>query len=258
MEKEPIWAGWGDEELTRLAGETCFVTAAGQGIGRATAEAFLVEGARVIAVDIDGEALSGLAVQGAEVHQVDATDEAAVLALVNKDHGISVLFNCVGWVVGGTVADCDAVTLATSFERNVMSMHHAIRAILPGMRARRYGSIINVASVVSGIAGLPDRYAYGVTKAAVAGLTKSVARDFVGEGVRCNAISPGTIASPSLTGRMTASPDPKAAEQAFLARQPMGRFGRPSEVAALAVLLASREATFMTGANIVIDGGMTL
>lgn len=240
----------------RLAGKTCLVTAAGQGIGRAIAEAFLREGAKVVAIDLRAEGLATLS--GMQVETVDATDTAAVAALATRYTDVSVLVNCVGYVASGTIVETDAAQLERSFRINVVSMHNAITAFLPAMRARRDGSIINIASVVSSLIGAPNRYAYGTTKAAVIGLTKAVARDFIAEGIRCNAISPGTVETPSLHERMSAQGDFEKARAAFIARQPMGRLGTVEEIASIAIMLASDEAKFMTGSNIVIDGGMSL
>jgi 2-keto-3-deoxy-L-fuconate dehydrogenase len=240
----------------RLAGKTCLVTAAAQGIGRAIAEAFLREGANVIAVDLKAEGLATLS--GMQTAIVDATDTTAVAALAARFPDVEVLVNCVGFVASGTLAETDASQLERSFRINVVSMHNAIAAFLPAMRTRRKGSIVNIASVVSSVIGAPNRYAYGTTKAAVIGLTKSVARDFIGEGIRCNSISPGTVETPSLHERMSAQGDYDKARAAFIARQPMGRLGTADEIAAVAIMLASDEAGFMTGANLVIDGGMSL
>jgi 2-keto-3-deoxy-L-fuconate dehydrogenase len=240
----------------RLAGKSCLVTAAAQGIGHAIAAAFLREGAEVIAVDLKDEGLREL--NGACTARLDATDPAAVADLAGRFPQITVLVNCVGQVANGSILDTPLEGLQRSFTINVQTMHSMIRAFLPGMRARRAGSIINIASVVSSEMAAPDRYAYATTKAAVIGLTKSIARDYVSDGVRCNAISPGTVDTPSLHERMAATGDVAKARAAFIARQPMGRLGTPEEVAAVAVLLASDEATFMTGSNLVIDGGMSL
>lgn len=235
------------------------MTAAAQGIGRAIAEAFIREGGRVIAADLQRDKLESIGPSSQVVPcSVDVTDAEAVAKLPWTNAHVSVLVNCVGIVEGGTLLDCPSDTLMKSFSVNVMSMHNTIRAFLPGMRKERSGSIVNIASVVSSVMGAPNRFAYGTTKAAVIGLTKSVARDFVTEGIRCNAISPGTVMSPSLRERMAASGDFEKAYAAFVARQPMGRLGEAEEVAAVAVTLASDEAKFMTGANIVIDGGMSL
>ena len=239
----------------RLTGKSCLVTAAAQGIGHAIAAAFLREGAEVIAVDLKKEGLHEL--KGAITTQLDATDAVAVAELASRFPQVSVLVNCVGYVANGSILNTPAEALQRSFAINVQTMHSMISAFLPGMRARRQGSIINIASVAADM-GLPDRYAYSTTKAAVLGLTNSVARDYISEGIRCNAISPGTVETPSLHERMAATGDFAKARAAFIARQPMGRLGTPEEVAAVAVLLASDEATFMTGSNVVIDGGMSL
>jgi 2-keto-3-deoxy-L-fuconate dehydrogenase len=240
----------------RLAGKSCLVTAAAQGIGHEIARAFLREGAGVIAVDLREEGLQRL--PGAQTACLDATDPAAVAALAAQFPQVGVLVNCVGYVAHGTLLETSLEQLHNSFRINVQSMHLMISAFLPGMRQRREGSIINVASVVSSEMGVPDRYAYGTTKAAVIGLTKSVARDYIGDGVLCNSISPGTVETPSLHERIRARGDFEAGRAAFVARQPMGRLGTPEEVAAVAVLLASDEARFMTGSNLIIDGGMSL
>jgi 2-keto-3-deoxy-L-fuconate dehydrogenase len=244
----------------RLSGKNCLVTGAGQGIGRAITEAFVQEGARVIASDIQEELLAEAFAGQQQVHPVrfDVTDSAAAMALAQEHPEIEVLVNCAGWVANGSLLDSSRGDLERSFSVNVGSMENTIRAFLPSMLDRRLGSIVNIASVVSSIMAAPDRFAYGTSKAAVIGLTLSVARDYVALGVRCNAISPGTVDSPSLSGRLRATGDEAAARANFIARQPMGRLGTPAEIAAIAVLLASDEATFMTGANIVIDGGMSL
>jgi 2-dehydro-3-deoxy-L-fuconate 4-dehydrogenase len=238
-----------------LKGKTAVATAAARGIGRATAEAFAKAGARVIATDVDAEALKGL--NGCETRQLDVTDGAAIAALAAEVGRIDVLFNCAGYVAPGTLLDCDEADWARSYELNVTSMYRMIRAFLPGMIAGGGGSIVNVASVASSIIGVPNRFAYGVTKAAVIGLTKSVASDFVGKGIRCNAICPGTVETPSLNERLAATGDYEAARKAFIERQPMGRLGRPEEIAALALYLASDAAGFTTGQIHVIDGGWT-
>lgn len=231
---------------------------AGQGIGRAATAAFLREGASVTAVDLDLEGLRDLDGPNLARVTLDATDARGVANLATALPHTSALLNCVGWVAEGTVLGCDAEVLRRSFDINVGSMFAAIQAFLPGMVAREDGSIINIASVASSVSGLPNRFAYATTKAAVIGLTMSVARDFITSGVRCNSISPGTIHTPSLRDRMAATGDIEAAEAAYVARQPMGRLGTADEVAALAVMLASDEARFMTGANLVIDGGLSL
>lgn len=242
-----------------LTDKTCVVTGAGQGIGRAIAEAFAAEGATVIAVDLsEGPLTDWTAAAGVTSALLDVTDPAAVARLAARYPEASVLVNCVGVVAVGTVLDSEPAELERSFRINVGSMANTIKAFLPGMRERKDGSIINIASVVSSIKAAPDRFVYSTTKAAVIGLTKSVAMDFIGEGIRCNAICPGTVESPSLHQRMAAQPDPVAALAAFTARQPMGRIGQPEEIARIAVMLAGGDANFMTGSSLVIDGGMSL
>lgn len=243
----------------RLAGRTAFITGAAQGIGHAIATAFLAEGAAVVASDINADRLAAaFAGTAAQCMVLDVTDEAAVNAAAVAHSGVDVLVNCAGWVATGTILETTTQELNRSWQLNVLAMATAIRAFLPAMQARGQGSIINIASVVSSVMAAPNRFAYGTTKAAVVGLTMAVARDFIGHGIRCNAISPGTVDSPSLEDRLAATGDAVAARAAFVARQPMGRIGTPDEIAAVAVLLASDEATFMSGSNIVIDGGMSL
>ncbi len=242
----------------RLAGKTALVTAAGQGIGRATAEAFAREGARVIATDINEANLATLA--GCTTRRLDVTDPAAIAALAAELGGVDILFNCAGFVDGGTILDCDDRAWDFSFDLNVRAMYRMMRAFLPGMLQRGGGSIINMASVASSIKGAPNRFVYGASKAAVIGMTKSVAADFVARNVRCNAICPGTIESPSLRERIAAQAQSSgqstdAVEAMFVSRQPLGRLGRPEEIAALAVYLASDESAFTTGTAQVIDGG---
>lgn len=239
----------------RLAGKTALITAAGQGIGRATALAFLAQGARVIATDVRADLLDGI--EGAEWHRLDVTDGAAIAALAEEIGTIDVLCNVAGYVHAGTILDCDESAWAASIDLNMTAMYRTIRAVLPAMLAAGRGSIVNVASVASSIKGVPNRFAYGATKAGVIGLTKAVAADFVGQGVRCNAICPGTVESPSLQQRLRDTGDYDAAYAQFTARQPMGRLGQPEEIAALALYLASDEAAFTTGAVHVIDGGWT-
>jgi NAD(P)-dependent dehydrogenase (short-subunit alcohol dehydrogenase family) len=242
----------------RLEGKTAFVTAAAQGIGRATAEAFAREGARVIAADKNKALLRELDdIRNVASRYLDATDAAAVAALAREVKAVDILFNAVGWVHHGSILHCDPADWDRSFEINVRSMYLVIRSFLPAMLERAQGgSIINIASVVSAEMGVVNRAAYGATKAAVVGLTKSVAADYVKQGIRCNAICPGTVETPSLHDRINAQPDPEKAKRDFIARQPMGRFGRADEVAELAVYLASDAAAFMTGQAVVIDGGM--
>jgi len=242
----------------RLQDKLAVVTAAGQGIGRAVAEAYAAEGADVLAVDLNPATLETL--QGCRRQVLDVTDGQAVAQLARDAGPVQVLFNGAGFVHAGAILDCDEAAWDFSFELNVRSMYRMIRALLPGMLERGGGSIINMASVASSIKGAPNRCAYGATKAAVIGLTKAVAADYVARGVRCNAICPGTVESPSLRERIDAQARASGqtreiVEAAFVARQPMGRIGRPEEIAALAVYLASDESAFTTGTAQVIDGG---
>lgn len=237
----------------RLQGKTALVTAAGQGIGRATALAFAAEGARVIATDINDAALSHL--DGMITEHLDVTSDEAVATLAARHPDIDVLFNCAGFVHHGTILDCRPEEWRFSLELNVTSMYRNIRALLPAMLERGGGSIVNMSSVASSVRGVVNRFAYGTTKAAVIGLTKAVAADFVASGIRCNAICPGTVDTPSLQDRINAFDDPEAARAAFIARQPMGRLGTAEEIAALAVYLASNESAYTTGTIHVIDGG---
>ena len=245
----------------RLQGKTAFVTAAGQGIGRATAEAFIREGARVIATDINEGLLADLAkATGCTTRHLDVTDANAVLAAAKEAGPIHILFNGAGYVHAGTILDCDEKAFDFSFDLNVRAMYRMTRAFLPAMLDQGGGSIINVASVAGSIKGAPNRFVYGATKAAVIGMTKSIAADFITRGVRCNAICPGTVESPSLRDRMAALAQStnqtiEQAEAWFVARQPMGRVGKTSEIAALAVYLASDESGFTTGTAQIIDGG---
>lgn len=237
----------------RLAGKTALVTAAAQGIGRATVEAFLREGASVIAADIRTEALEGL--EGVTVRQLDVTDREAVKAIAEAFPNVDVLYNCAGFVHAGTILDCDEDAWDFSNALNVTAQYRMIRAFLPRMIENGGASIINMSSVCSSIKAVPNRFAYGATKAAVIGLTKSVASDFVTKGIRCNAICPGTVETPSLLQRLRDTGDFDKAYGEFTARQAMGRFGRVEELAALAVYLASDESAFTTGTINVIDGG---
>jgi 2-keto-3-deoxy-L-fuconate dehydrogenase len=247
-----------------LANKTALVTAAGQGIGRATAAAFAAAGAHVVATDIDAAALDRLAREArVGVRVLDATDAAAIAALPAVVGTVDVLFNAAGFVHAGSVLDASDDDFDLAFGLNVRSMFRTIRAFLPGMLAKGGGSIINVASVASSIKGVPNRCVYSASKAAVIGLTKSVAADFIARGIRCNAICPGTVDSPSLRQRIAAQAKVSGkteteVEAAFVARQPMGRLGRADEIAALAVYLASDASAFVTGTTQIIDGGFAL
>ena len=242
----------------RLSGKHALVTAAGAGIGRATALAFAEAGATVLATDIHEGNLASLAASHPSIrtHVLDVTDDSAIRALAASTERVDVLFNCAGYVHAGTILDTDDASWRRSFAINVDSMFHLCRAVLPGMLSRGAGSIVNMSSVASSIKGVPNRFAYGATKAAVIGLTRSIAADYVSAGIRCNAICPGTVKTPSLGERVRAlGGDEQAAWQSFTARQPMGRLGTPEEIAALAVYLASDESSFTTGTVHVVDGG---
>lgn len=239
----------------RLAGKTAIVTAAARGIGRATVERFLAEGASVHALDLDRDGLTKL--PGCTAHQVDLTDADAIAGLRESIGPADILFNCAGYVHSGSILECDEEDWDYSTNLNVTAMYRMIRAFLPGMLEKGGGSIINMASVAGSIRGVTNRFVYGTTKAAVIGLTKAVAADFVGRGIRCNAICPGTVDTPSLHARLRDTGDYEAALKAFQARQPMGRLGKAEEIAALAAYLASDEAAFTTGTCHVIDGGWT-
>lgn len=239
--------------MGRLDGKTCLVTAAGQGIGRASALAMAAEGARVIATDVNEAALSTL--EGVETRLLDVRDPDAIANATAEIGAPDVLFNCVGFVANGTILDCDEDQWAFSNDLNVTSLYRMIRSFLPGMIVNGGGSIINMSSVVSSIIAAPDRFAYGATKAAVIGITKSVAADFILKGIRCNAICPATVESPSLEDRLQATNDYEAARKAFIARQPIGRVGTPEEIAALVVYLASDDSAYTTGTAQIIDGG---
>lgn len=241
----------------RLQNKTCVVTAAGAGIGRATAKAFAAEGAIVWATDIVEPALASLAAESAAIRTalLNVTDTSAVQAFAREVGAIDVLFNCAGFVHAGALLDCNEADWDFSFDLNVKSMYRMISALLPGMLAGGGGSIINMSSVASAIIGAPGRCAYGATKAAVIGLTKSVAADYITRGIRCNAICPGTVESPSLEQRLAATGDYDRARSEFVARQPMGRIGLPEEIAMLAVYLASDESSYTTGHAHIIDGG---
>jgi 2-keto-3-deoxy-L-fuconate dehydrogenase len=244
----------------RLQGKRVLVTAAGAGIGRAIAAAFAAEGATVLATDIDTASLASLKEQasGIETARLDMRDPAAINDIAASAGPLTTLVNAAGFVAHGTILDCDETEWARSFDLNVTSMYRLSRAIIPGFLARGGGAIVNIASVVSSLKAAPDRFVYASTKAAVIGLTKAIAIDFIAKGIRANAICPGTIDTPSLSGRIAAFDDPQAARARFIARQPMGRFGKAEEVAALAVHLASDESAFTTGQAFTIDGGMAL
>ncbi len=244
--------------VRRIAGKIAVVTAAGNGIGRATAKMFACEGAKVIATDIDDLALSEIA--DVTPRRLDVTDSEAIQRFTAEIGSIDVLFNCAGFVHAGTILECTERDWDFSFNLNVRSMYRLIQAFLPGMLARGGGSIINMSSVASSVKGVPNRFAYGVTKAAVIGLTKSVAADFVGQGIRCNAICPGTVQTPSLDERIRvqASSTGRSEQEvraAFVGRQPMGRLGQADEIAYLATYLASDESGYTTGQVHIVDGG---
>ena len=246
--------------MDRLKGKTAFVTAAGAGIGRAIAQALAQEGARVVATDLDEAALAGL---DADKRKLDVRSTLAVETLAAEIGAVDVLVNAAGFVHHGSILDCSEADWDFSFDLNVKAMHRTIRAFLPALLAKGGGSIVNVASVASSVKGVPSRYVYGASKAAVIGLTKAVAADFIKQGVRCNAICPGTVESPSLGHRIREAAarfdqTEEAARKAFIDRQPMGRLGRPEEIAALALYLACDESAFTTGQIHVIDGGFTL
>lgn len=249
----------------RLKGKVAFVTAAGQGIGRAIAEAFIAEGAKVIATDLDAGKLKDL--KKAKVHALDVTSTDAVNALaqkVIKEFGApDILANCAGFVHQGSILECSEADWDRSFDINVKSMHRTLHAFVPAMLKHGGGSVINIASVASSLRGLPSRYAYGTTKAAVIGLTKAMAADFIRQGLRVNAICPGTIQSPSLNERIATNAkkfakSAKEVRQDFIDRQPIGRLGTPEEIAAGAVWLASDDSSYYTGQTMQIDGGMTM
>lgn len=242
----------------RLQGKRCLITAAGAGIGRASALACAREGAQVLATDIDAQALASLSAESESIdtRMLDVTAQADIDALVSEQNAFDVLFNCAGYVHQGSILDCDQQAWRRSFAINVDAMYSLCRAVLPGMLAQGRGSIINMSSVASSIKGVPNRFAYSTTKAAVIGLSKAIAADFVTQGVRCNAICPGTIKTPSLAVRVAAlGGDQEAVWKGFIERQPMGRLGEPQEIAALVVYLASDESSFTTGQTHIIDGG---
>lgn len=243
----------------RLEGKRALVTASGQGIGRATALAFAEEGAIVYATDLDPGKLTELAGHANIASmKLDCLDPAAIQALAKELGTLDIVFNCAGFVHNGTILDATEEQWAFAFDLNVRSMFRVIRAFLPAMLDKGAGSIVNIASIASSLKGVPNRAIYGATKASVIGLTKSVAADFVGRGIRCNAICPGTVHTPSLDERINASADPVQARKDFVARQPMGRLGKAEEIAGLAVYLAADESVFITGQTFIIDGGMLI
>ncbi len=244
----------------RLSNKNIIVTAAGQGIGKATAIAFFKEGANVTATDLNEKTLKDLNKEypKIKVYTLDSTDSSAVKTFSKTIDKADVLFNAVGFVHHGTILDCEEKDWDFSFNVNIKSMYFMIKSFIPKMIEANHGCIINIASVCSSIKGVPNRFVYGASKAAIIGLTKSIAADFVKQNIRCNAIAPGTVHTPSWEGRVSASKDPVQAKKDFIARQPMGRLGTPEEIAALAVYLASDESSFATGNTFSVDGGMTI
>ena len=244
----------------RLEGKKILVTAAGQGIGKATAIAFHNEGAHVIATDLNDKTLADLNKEypNIKVKTLDSTDNNAILEFVKTLDEVNVLFNAVGFVHHGTILDCEEKDWDFSFDVNIKSMYFMCKAILPLMVKQNGGSIINVSSIASSLKGLPNRFVYGASKAAIIGLTKSIASDFVKQNIRCNSIAPGTVFSPSWQDRVNQSPDPVQAKKDFIARQPMGRLGTAEEIASMAIYLAGDESTFTTGNTFSVDGGMTI
>ncbi len=244
----------------RLEGKKIIVTAAGQGIGKATAIAFHNEGASVTATDLNDKTLADLNKEypNIKVQTLDSTDNNAILEFVKTLDKVDVLFNAVGFVHHGTILDCEEKDWDFSFDVNIKSMYFMCKAILPLMIKQNGGSIINISSIASSLKGLPNRFVYGASKAAIIGLTKSIASDFVKQNIRCNSIAPGTVFSPSWQDRVNQSPDPVQAKKDFIARQPMGRLGTAEEIAAMAIYLAGDESTFTTGNTFSVDGGMTI
>lgn len=246
---------YGNNMSRKLDGKTALITGAAAGIGLATTKLFLAEGAKVIATDRDLKGLDGV---DCEKVQLDVTDSAAIAALAKKTGKLDVLFNCAGFVENGTILDNDDSHWEKSFQINVYAMARMIKAFLPGMLEGGGGSIINVASVAGSIKGIPNRCVYGASKAAVIGLTKSVAADFVAKGIRCNTVCPGTVDSPSLQQRLKDTGDYDAARKAFTARQPLGRIGTAEEIATIVLWLASDDSQYATGQNFIVDGGITI
>ena len=244
----------------RLEGKKIIVTAAGQGIGKATAIAFHNEGADVIATDLNDKTLADLNKEypNISVHTLDSTDNSAILEFVKTLDKVDVLFNAVGFVHHGTILDCEEKDWDFSFDVNIKAMYFMCKAIIPLMVKQNGGSIINISSIASSLKGLPNRFVYGASKAAIIGLTKSIASDFVKQNIRCNSIAPGTVFSPSWQDRVNQGPDPVQAKKDFIARQPMGRLGTAEEIASMAIYLAGDESTFTTGNTFSVDGGMTI
>ncbi|MDB2474359.1 SDR family oxidoreductase [bacterium] len=244
----------------RLEGKKIIVTAAGQGIGKATAIAFHNEGASVIATDLNDKTLADLNKEypNINIHTLDSTDNNAILEFVKTLDKVDVLFNAVGFVHHGSILDCEEKDWDFSFDVNIKAMYFMCKAIIPLMVKQNGGSIINISSIASSLKGLPNRFVYGASKAAIIGLTKSIASDFVKQNIRCNSIAPGTVFSPSWQDRVNQSPDPVQAKKDFIARQPMGRLGTAEEIAAMAIYLAGDESTFTTGNTFSVDGGMTI
>jgi 2-keto-3-deoxy-L-fuconate dehydrogenase len=248
--------------MASLTGKTAFVTAAGQGMGRATAHAFAAAGAKVIATDVDTTKLSGLESDHIRTRALNVLDAAAIADAARDAGPVDILFNCAGIVHQGTLMDATEADWSLAFDLNCRSMFRTMQAFLPGMLVRGRGFILNMASVASSLKGVPNRFIYSASKAAVIGMTRSVATDYVARGIRCNCLCPGTVGTPSLDERIAenaaAAGSVDAARAAFVARQPMGRLGTPEEIAALAVYLSGDDAQFITGQSIVIDGGLTL
>ena len=244
----------------RLEGKNIIVTAAGQGIGKATAVAFHNEGANVTATDLNDKTLADLNKEypNIKIQKLDSTDNIAILEFTKTLDRVDVLFNAVGFVHHGTILDCEEKDWDFSFDVNIKAMYFMCKAIIPLMIKQNGGSIINISSIASSLKGLPSRFVYGTSKAAIIGLTKSIAADFVKQNIRCNSIAPGTVFSPSWQDRVNQSPDPVQAKKDFIARQPMGRLGTAEEIAAVAVYLAGDDATFTTGTTISVDGGISI